>query len=680
MPTGKQNAPPPRSARSLLVTAGALLGLACILAVEVTITSRRLSATWEEPSNISAGLLYLEAGDFGVSTEHPPLAKLVAALPLLPMHLPLPFLGDNVSRPNCVIQGRALVFGNNANAILLRARLAIASLALVLMLLLWEAGYRMFGPGVAWLAAALALFEPNLLAHSTMVTSDLALACLYFAAVYALWRVAERPSALRLIGCGVVCGMALATKHIGIYLIPTVILLAGVELISGTRHADHGGLDTPARHAFNWTIRLAVIGAVALAALWGFYGFQYDARPEGLVLAPTLSATLLSLSGHISRPLVTLATHFSLLPEAYLYGLSSVLAVNSHPRVAFLLGHLYPQAVWYYFPVSLLIKSTLGFLGLVLLAVVKPRAWSGPSYRRAAYLLLPPALFLGASLTSGTNVGIRHVLPVYPFLILAAAAGAWEWAQRGRAWAVVVAVLLGLHIASSLHSLPNYLAYSNELVGGTSQTYRSLSDSNVDWGQGLIEARDYLVRRNIKDCWFAYYGSADPSHYQIPCKLLPDPFLWWWGEPAPAPPAGFRGVVLISATEMTAAEWGPAELNPYRYFLASRPAANIGGSILVFDGAVDLRFAAAQAHMNKGWDLHKAGNQDLAMQELLRAEDLWPDHPGPPSMMGAILAENHKTDEARTKLTHALQLAHAAHPEFYSIWLPLIKAQLNSLE
>lgn len=670
---------PSRSLRSQALVAAGLLGLACILAGEVAFTARKLSATWDEPANILAGLRYLQAGDFGVSPEHPPVAKLIAALPLVSMRLKVPFIGDNVSLPNCVIQGRALLFGNDAGAILFRSRLAIASLFLLLVFLLWEAGYRMFEPGVAWLAAVLAVFEPNLLAHSTLVTTDLALACLYFAAVYALWRVAERPTALRLIGCGVATGLALATKHIGIVLIPTIILLAGLEVISRIRHTGKGGSQPLVREIGNWLLRLVVIGALALVVLWGVYGFQYAARPEGLTLTPSLTAMLLAVSGHISRPLVTLFADFQLLPEAYLYGLSGVLEVNAHPRVAFLLGHLYPRAFWYYFPVSLLIKSTLGFLALVVLALARPRAWSGKSYRRAAYLLLPPALFLGASLTSGTNVGIRHILPIYPFLILAAAAGAGELAKRRRAWAIVIALLVGFHVASSLHSLPNDLAYSNELAGGTPRTYRLLSDSNVDWGQGLIEAREYLARRNVKDCWFAYYGSADPDYYHLPCKLLPDPFLWWWGKPASIPPASFSGVVLVSATEMTAAEWGPAELNPYSHFLTARPSANIGGSILVFDGNVDLRAAAAEAGMTHGWDLYKAGQKEMALEELRKAQELAPNHPGPPSMIGAILAAAHQTDAARAQLTRALKLAEAAHPEFYSIWLPLIKAQLNGL-
>lgn len=679
MELGNHDAHSPRLATARCFAWVAGVGLACILVAEVDLASRRLSATWDEPINLLAGIRYWQAGDFGINAEHPPLAKLVAALPLLTMRLKVPFIGSDISKINCAVQGRALVFGNDADAILLRSRLAVAAFALALIFFLLEAGYRMFGAGVAWLAAALALFEPNLLAHSLLVTPDLGLACLYFVGVYAFWRVAERPTAIRLIGCGVACGLTLAVKHSGLFLIPTLILLVAVEILSRSRRA-RVARQAMVGEAFKWMARLAVIGAIALAVLWGLYRFHYEARPDGLELSPTLSTTLLGIRGQISRPLVTLAARFHLLPESYLYGLSGVLAVNASSRIAFLFGHLYPDASWYYFPAAFLIKSTVGFLALLLLALARPMAWSGKSHRRAAYLLIPPAVFMSISLTSGTNIGIRHILPVYPFLILAAAAGAWEWAKRRRAWAVVIAVFVGFHVISSLHSHPNYLAFSNEIFGGTSRTYRLLADSNVDWGQGLIQARDYLARRNIKNCWFAYYGSADPGYYRIPCQLLPDPFIWWWGGSTPIPPETFQGVVLISATEIAGPDWGPEELNPYSRFLASRPVANIGGSILVFEGQVDLRAAAGQVHMTKGWDLYEAGQPEMAIEELLKAEELAPNHPGPPSMLGSILITSRRPDEARVQLALALDLAQAAHPEFKTIWLPLIKAQLKALE
>jgi len=669
------------TARRLLAGIAAA-ALFCTYAVEVTRASRDLSVTWDEPCHILAGYRYWQAGDYGLNPEHPPLAKLVGAFPLLFMHLKVPSIRRDDSKPTVTIQGRALVYGNSADAILLLARLAEAVVGLLLVLLLYEAGYRMFGAGVAWIAAVLAIFEPNLLAHSTLVTTDFAFTCFSFAAVYALWRMVEQPTLLHLAGCGVMSGLALASKHSAILLPPTLALLAAVEIACRVKSPGHVGSAQPRvlrQEIAIWAGRLVVIYGIALLVLWAFYGFRYQARPEGLPLWESLSTFTQVLKGHLEPWLVNTAARHKLLPESYLFGLTDVLWITGGPRLSFLLGRLYPHALWYYFPVAFVIKSTLGFLALLILGIAAVKSWSGESHRKAAYILIPPVFFMAVALTAGTNMGIRHVLPIYPFLILAAAAGAWELARRRAAWAIVVTALLVFHLASSLHTLPDYLAYSNELFGGTSQTYLKLSDSNADWGQGLREAGQYLERRNIKDCWLAYFGTADPAYYHLPCKPLPDPFLRWWDDPIQVPPANYHGVVLIGGTEIAAPYWGADPLNPYSQFLHEKPAANIGGSILVYEGDVDLRRASAIGHMYKAWDFIAAKSQEAAIQEALKAGELAPDHPGPPFIIGYILAQARRTEAARIQFEESLKLAEAAHPEFQQLWVMAAKTQLAIL-
>jgi len=668
------------TARRLLVGI-AVAALLCIYAVEVTLSSRDLSATWDEPYHLLAGYYYWQAGDYGINPEHPPLAKLVGAFPLLFMHLKAPQVGRDESKITANIQGRALVYGNDADVLLLRARLAEAVVGLLLVLLLFEAGYRMFGAGVAWIAVVLAVFEPNLLAHSTLVTTDFAFTCFYLAAVYALWRLAERPTLLRLAGCGAMSGLALASKHSALLLVPTLALLAAVEIACRAQSPGPEGFaprQVLGREIRMWTGRLIIIYGLALLVLWGFYGFRYQARPDGLQLYQTIASYTTLLKGHIAPWLVNTAARFKLLPQSYLFGLTDVLWVTAGPRPSFLLGRLNMHAFWYYFPVAFVIKSTLGFLALLILGVAAIKSWSGECYRKAAYILIPPAFLMGVAMTAGSNMGIRHVLPIYPFLILAAAAGAWVLVKRHKAWALVVAALVTFHLASSLRSLPDYLAYSNELWGGTSQTYRSLADSNADWGQGLREARRYLQRRNIKDCWLAYYGSADPAYYHLPCKLLPDPFLAYWRTPIEVPPENHHGVVLIAGTEIAGLYWGRGQLNPYSHFLDAQPVANIGGSVLVYEGDVNLRRASAIVHMYKAWDFLAAKNQEAGIQEALEAGDLAPDHPGPPFIVGYILAHAKRTEAARIQFEACLKLAQA-HPEDMAAWVTTAQTQLAAL-
>ena len=670
-----------RTAR-LIATAIGLIALIVIYSMEVTRSARALSTMWDEPTHILAGYRYWTDGDYGFNPEHPPLAKLVGTVPLLFMHLTTPHSWRDDSKATVVMQGRRFVYGNDADVLLFRARLAEAALGLLLVLLLFEAGSKMFCPSVGWLAAVLAVFEPNLLAHTAVIGTDFAFACFGFAAVYAFWRLSEQPTFLRLSGCGVMTGMALASKHSALLLLPTFALLAAVEVANGVRgipHEQSARRSALRRGILAWAGGLALIYGLAFVVLWGFYAFRYQARPDGLTLWQTIPIYSQLLKGHLAAWFIVKAARFKLLPESYLFGLVDVLLVTAGPRLSFLLGRLYPHAVWYYFPIAFVIKSTLGFLTLLVLALVAIKAWGGEHYRKAAYVLLLPAILMGAALTAGTNMGIRHVLPIYPFLILAAAAGAWALIKRHRAWTVAVAALVIFHATSSLRTLPNYLAYSNELFGGTSNTYRTLSDSNADWGQGLREAARYLARRNITDCWLAYFGTADPAYYRLPCKALPDPYLRWWHEPIPVPPETYHGVVLITATEMAAPYWGSEDLNPYIHFLHLKPTANIGGSILVFEGDLDLRRASALGHMYKAWDLIAAKQQEAAIQEALKAEDIFPAHPGPPFILGYILAQAKRTEAARIQFETSIKLAEGADPAFQSLWLIASKAQLAIL-
>ena len=128
-----------QNARRILAGMAAA-ALFSVYAVEVTSSSHDLSAVWDEPTHILAGYRYWHAGDYGINPEHPPLAKLVGTFPLLFMHLKAPQVWRDDSKPKVVMQGRTFVYGNDADAILLRVRLAEAALGLLFVLVLFESG------------------------------------------------------------------------------------------------------------------------------------------------------------------------------------------------------------------------------------------------------------------------------------------------------------------------------------------------------------------------------------------------------------------------------------------------------------------------------------------------------------------------------------------------------------
>ncbi len=353
-----------------------------------------------------------------------------------------------------------------------------------------------------------------------------------------------------------------------------------------------------------------------------------------------------------------------LLPEAYLFGLVDIAGAAKRDPM-FLLGTDYATGHWFYFPVAFLIKSTLGFLVLLLAAPFLKVLWKGGKWRTTVYLLLPALMYFGVSLASTMNIGIRHILPVYPFFVLIAAAAAVALARR-QSWGTYAAgALLLFHVASSTHVFPNYLTYANEAWGGPTNTYRLLADSNADWGQGLRAAKSYLDAHGIKDCWFAHYGwNVNPVYYHIPCKPLPEAIAHMFGGALPPVPARIEGTVLVSGSEAEGDYWGPGDLNPYEQFLHRRPDALIANSILVFHGQFDVPLLAALSHMNHAQQLAGRQEWDQALTEAHFAISLAPRSAEAHAILGNILLEMGRSEEARRSFQDALSIAHNDHPQY----------------
>lgn len=670
---------------------GAALFLSGVMIAELGLSVRQQSQTWNEAYHLLAGYRYLQAQDYGVNSEHPPLVKLLAALPLIPLQLNVPHVPQGTSKREGYTAARKFLYSNDADALLLRARLAAGILALTLALLVFEAARRMFGVGAAFLAMGLVVFEPNLLGHGALVTTDVGMTCCLFASVYAFYRYLNQPSAMKLVECGCIAGLTLAAKHSGVLVFPILALLALTEVVFAFRsEAGPSGqsgkrLRVALRHGLGLARKLAIITLIAFAVLWAFYGFRFAARSAGLKMTLPLAEYISGVDAPgIQDPVLSrliLGLHRArLLPESYLYGFSDVLMVSEGHRPAFLFGRLYPRGQWFYFPAVFIIKSTLGLLLLLVLVPFARRFLRAEKLREVLFMLLPVGLYVATSLTSKLNVGIRHLLLVYPFLAVLVAGAACYLAKQHRRWAYAVAVLVGFHIFSSLRSSPDYLAYSNEIWGGPAGTYRVLTDSNADGGQGLIAAERYLEKENIRDCWLAYFGSADPSYYNLPCKLLPDRFSYWWGDPADATPASVQGTLLIGATQPAGVYWGPGDMNPYAQFMELKPARVLAGSILVFRGRFDLPAASAWSRLDRAWRLDLTSQMDEAIAEANTAVKLAPRMVYTHYTLGYLLAMVNQRAEALEEYETALHLARTDHPEYQWYWVPFLEKLISGLQ
>ncbi len=672
---------PPDAARRRLMWSAASF-LIALLALQLALSARRQSQTFDEACHIYAGYSYWTRADFGLNPEHPPLVKLLATLPLLPMRLQppqVPAWALSFFKLEEFVGGRMFVYSGDADAILFRARMAAALLTLLLAALLFTAANEMFGAAAAFLALGLFIFEPTILAHGAVVTTDMAVTLGLFAAVYAFYRYVKRPTWPRLLLTGLAAGLALAAKHSGILVFPTLLLLALSEVIRGGQpssgtHAAEKSSSSRGRLALRLTGALAAIAIVAVAVLWSFYGFRYAAKPAGQAIVPPLAQFIQGLDHPLGARVILTLARWRVLPEAYLQGLADVVEIADSSR-SFLLGHIYSHGQWFYFPAAFFIKSSLGFILLLLTVPVALLSSRIEKWRELLFLALPPAVYLAVAMSSELNIGIRHLLPVFPYLFILCGFAVTRLAARRYQWAYVAAALLLFQVVSSTRAFPNYLAYSNEVAGGPAHTYKLLSDSNADWGQQLKATRQYLDQRGISQCHFAYFADlvADPAYYGIPCKPLPTIISRWFREPRGDIPPAIDGVVLISASVLSSYEFGPGELNPYAAFHNATPVASIQDGILVFEGHFEIPLAAAMNHLAMASRLEDDGRLNQALAESETAVALAPTAVSAQVARANLLRRLGRTEEARATYNRALHLARTIQPEFQKGWLPFLQ-------
>lgn len=625
------------------------------------------SATWDEADHTYAGYMQWKHGDFGLNAEHPPLVKFLATLPLLNMHLHEPPLLDQPYRLQEARGGKEFVFGNDANAILFRARLAASVLTLLLALLVFLAAREMFGTAAGLIALGLISFDPTLLAHSALVTTDAGQACFLFWAVYAFYRYVKVPTGARLLTVGLVAGLALAAKHSAVLLFPMLLLLAVVEVTRFGRHATKGASGTRAGvagYALRLGLALGVICLVSLGVLWAWYGFRYLPRGGGLPLNPSMAAQLRRVPSPFEGRVLGGIDRLHLLPQSYTYGFAHVL-IQSKAFTSFLLGTIYPHPVPFYFPVAMLIKSTLTFLILLGVSAWAVLARRVPARREFLYLVIPAVVYMIFAMAGGMNIGVRHVLPIYVFLSAAIAGAVGSLVQRSRRWLIPVVGLLLFQAVSVLHAFPAYVSYANEAFGGPAHVHAYLSDSSADWGQQLKDVKRYLDTRGIKHCWFAYFGEgvADYGYYGIPCKPLITADSLYFDRPHPVPPQ-IDGPVLMSAGVLSGFEFGPGALNPYEQFKGLHPVAAIDYGVFVYDGRFELPLAAALSHMQQAGVLLASHREQDALAEARQAESLAPASAQVNAMLGRALEANGQRERATPYFEEALRLAQTVEPRF----------------
>jgi hypothetical protein len=595
------------AAVAVLLVVQAVLVLECV---------HRESLTFDEGDHTFAGYMMWKAGDYGLNPEHPPLVKLLATVPLLGEKMWIPPDQGREFKKEAYLDGRDWLARNDgaSQRLVFRMRMITGLLAWGLSLVVFFATREWFGDGAALVAMTLVVFDPNIMAHSALVTTDVGVTLGLLASIWVFYRFVRQPTVVRLLVAGVVAGLLAATKHSGILLLPMLAPVMIWEVLA----AQPG---ERARQAMRIVSGMVAIVVVAAVVLWAFYGFRYASRPPGL-LSTSLAEYVQPLGG-FDQAVVLRVGRLHLLPESYLIGLADVKRMAQfYPTFA--LGKVYTHGVWWYFPLAILIKTTLGLLALNAVALWAAVTGKIGKAREVFYVLSPGAVYLATAMVSKMDIGARHILPLYALAAIFAGAGAAALARGSKAWAGVGIALVAVHVASSMVNYPQQMAYANEAWGGAKNTHNLLSDANVDWAQQLYQVKDWQDRHPGEACWFAYFArpEVDPAVYGITCHALPNADTGWLGEGQEVVPPVVHGAVLISAGDLSGCEFPDERMNPYREFMHVSPSEVIEHAVFVYRGeggqGVHVEEAAALSRAQRARVLLE---QHQAVQALVLARE-----------------------------------------------------------
>lgn len=484
----------------------------------IVATYTRLSHTWDEGTHVLAGIELLQNRQYTFQTENPPLSRVPLAL--------IPFLNGARMPPT---ERRASGAGFAADAVFYRSpdyvrnvtegRVANLFLFWCCVTLTWMLAGGRSDPAVAFLAAAAVATLPPIVAHSGFATTDIPFVASFLLALVALRHLLRAPSLGSAALAGVGLGIAVATKFSTIVFLPPAVAAVLVMHYWDQRASWALALT---RAAF-WRL-VVVIGGVALFVIWASYGF-------GVGRLADLPTRFGPYGDMPTTGWPALIRDWRLPGHEFIHGLLFLKAHTIAGHRATLFDEFSQRGFLIYYPVVLATKTPIPFLLFAaagLTALVRVRA--------AAHWCWFAALALGAfgvlavSMTSPINLGVRHVLVIYPLVAIAAAFGVRRFAERSTRPRTMLAVAVGcvvLQGALLLSAVPNQITYYNALAG--SDPAHVSSDSDFDWGQHAIALEQYFAEHQVPELYVLLNGSTRTCSLKLPpVKSLPNHPVTGW--------------------------------------------------------------------------------------------------------------------------------------------------------
>ncbi|MDO8743062.1 MAG: glycosyltransferase family 39 protein [Candidatus Azambacteria bacterium] len=581
------------------------------------------SANYDERIHLPAGYSYITQRDMRLNPEHPPLIKDLAALPLLFMKINFPYksggwntpLSSDINRTQSwqtdVQFGNDLLYysGNDAQNMMRYGRIPIILIGVILGFYVWRFTKELWGNLAGIIALTFYSFSPTVLAHTRLVTTDVAAAAAFFISFYYLYHWLKAPTQRNLWVFGIVFGLALLAKFSTFLLIPIYGLVILIWALAQQQKKWFWIAKYIGGFIFVLIIAYSVVGAVYAYHVWNY-------QPEKQQID---TAFILSTFGF--KPLVDFnvllsGTSYIRAWGQYLLGFLMVVQRSSGGNTTYYLGEVSAEGARSYFPVVYLIKEPLAYVLMVLFGLFltlghcvrhchkrSVKYWwrdfiglikNNPAEMGMILIIL---VYWTFSIRSRLNIGVRHILPTIPFIyaLTARQIAAWIkgniterisdyrgfWQLLGLYWgrikrSVLIALLFFWAILTVLFVYPYFLAYFNEIAGGPDNGHEWVVDSNIDWGQDILRLADFVEKNNIKEIKLDYFSGA-PAQYYIKNTEIKS-----FNREAPQ-----KGWLAISVTILQGACRDNASSckyneRAYTWLDSYKPIAKIGYSIFVY--------------------------------------------------------------------------------------------------
>lgn len=521
----------------------------------------------DESKHIVTGWWLLKHREACLGIDNSPLTA-VFAVPLLGDTLELSREVAKTANPHEA--GYQLIFAaRNPGWILLKARAVMLLLGACTMLLTGVLSRRLFGPLGELLTLCLFAFDPNLIGHFSVVSTDALLVfttVLYMVVLDAFMRT---PTRRRVIAVGICLGVALIAKYTSLVLLPATVLLLPFYRSSLVKHPPK-----------KWGVDGVIAGAAAAAVVWVGYGAYLTARPPFLAV------------------------------PGFLVGLTQVRHLAAIGMESYLCGQV--GTSWRsYFLYVLALKTPIPLLLLWGTAMFAMASRNGKALLVPAFAV--PALagvFYATCLASALNLGVRHMLPCYALMAVFAGGLVAPTACVRRPARTLVGVLVIWLACESLWIQPHHLAYFNQFAGGPTGAIRYLGDSNLDWGQDLKRLKQVMDEHGIEEAIVAYLGNTDPMFCGIRYQCLP---VMFYGSTNDDYVVSSRQEILAISTNNLQG-LGYSWKNPFAWLGDRKPIARAGYSIYLYDITGD-----PQAHKELAAIYGRFGMRELQAKELAKA-------------------------------------------------------------